>query len=44
MIEITKTCTVTFMKGRDYLVLRYREKSDNSKKKKKIISEKFHAS
>ena len=34
MIEITKTCTVTFMKGRDYLVLRYREKSDNSKKKR----------
>ena len=34
MIEITKTCTVTFMKGRDYLVLRYREKSVNSKKKR----------
>ena len=44
VIEITKTCTVTFMKGRDYLVLRYREKSVNLKKKEKIISEKVHAS
>ena len=37
MIDITKACTVTFLKARKYLVIRCREKSVNLKKKKKIV-------
>ena len=33
MIDITKACTVTFLKARKYLVIRCREKSVNLKKK-----------
>ena len=36
MIKITKACTVTFMKGKKYLVIRCREKRVNLKKKKMI--------
>ena len=35
MIDITKACTVTFLKAGKYLVIRCREKSVNLKKKKK---------
>ena len=37
MIDITKACTVTFLKAGKYLVIRCREKSVNLKKKKKKI-------
>ena len=33
MIDITKACTVTFLKAGKYLVIRCREKSVNLKKK-----------
>ena len=35
MTEITKACTVAFMKARNSLVVRYREKRANWKKTKK---------
>ena len=35
MIEITKACTVAFMKARNSLVVRCREKHVNREKKKK---------
>ena len=35
MIEITKACTVAFMKTRNSLIVRCREKHVNCKKKKK---------
>ena len=34
MIEITKACTVAFMKTRNSLIVRCREKNVNCKKKK----------
>ena len=33
-IEITKACTVTFMKARNYLILRCTEKRANQEKRK----------
>ena len=35
MTEITKVCTVAFIKARNSLVVQYREKHANSEKKKK---------
>ena len=32
VVEVTKACTVAFMKGRNYLVIRCREKHGNWKK------------
>ena len=36
VIEITKACTVVFMKSRNSLVVRFREKCDNWKKQKML--------
>ena len=36
MIEITKACTVTFMKAKKYLIIGCREKRVNLKKKKMV--------
>ena len=41
MIEITKACTADFMKARNILVFRCREKHVNWKKKQKMVKNYF---
>ena len=41
MIEITKACTVAFMKARNSLVVQWREKHVNWKKKQKMVKTYF---